>query len=188
MIADAEAADHATVTADVCMSALYAKLRNIHRTFGTYSNRYTNSARYTKNIELPVPFAEAISNIGVFNIEMTVNIKTIVPTYPEGTENEGCSCEEFPIARYCGILPHMKNAGIPLKSIDIHDTTGTAWWTFKVKHDGNRYAFAGIFPPVLYSNLSCHIAQMFIVTDCHGTFSPIVTHQAEDSPYQTRLV
>nr|XP_016456128.1 PREDICTED: uncharacterized protein LOC107780122 [Nicotiana tabacum] len=135
MIADAEAADHATVTADVCMSALYAKLRNIHRTFGTYSNRYTNSARYTKNIELPVPFAEAISNIGVFNIEMTVNIKTIVPTYPEGTENEGCSCEEFPIARYCGILPHMKNAGIPLKSIDIHDTTGTAWWTFKVKHD-----------------------------------------------------
>ncbi|KAH0637154.1 hypothetical protein KY289_037069 [Solanum tuberosum] len=56
----------------------------------------------------------------------------------------------------------MKNAGIPFESINIHDTTGNAWWTFK-------------------------IAQMFIITDGHGTFSPIVTLRAEDVSYQTRL-
>ncbi|WMV47758.1 hypothetical protein MTR67_041143 [Solanum verrucosum] len=82
----------------------------------------------------------------------------------------------------------MKNAGIPFESIDIHDTMGNAWWTFKVSHVNNRYAFAGIFPPVMYSTLSCQIAQMFIVTDGHGTFSPIVTLRAEDVSYQTRLI
>ncbi|KAK4357112.1 hypothetical protein RND71_022722 [Anisodus tanguticus] len=162
--ADGEAPDHAIVMADV------------------YS-----PARYTKNIEFPAPFSTAISNIGVFNTELTVNIETIVPTYPEGTENEGCSSQDIPIERYRDILPHMKNAGIPLKSIDIHDTTGTTWWTFKVEHVNNRYQFAGIFPPVMYT-LSCQIAQMFIVTDGHGTFSPIVTLRADDLPYQTRLV
>ncbi|KAM3249006.1 hypothetical protein T459_08017 [Capsicum annuum] len=72
---EAEPADHAIVMADMCMAAFYAKQRNIHRAFRTYSNRYTNPARCTEDTELPVPFAKAISNIGVFNTELTVNIQ-----------------------------------------------------------------------------------------------------------------
>jgi hypothetical protein len=160
--ATANAAADAALIADGCMTALYARLRTIARTFNVNPTRFTTPATFPKEVELPLPFALAIENIGVFDTEDVTPPVRIVPTYPENTTNEGRAAQTWNTSNYLSIVAIMKEQNIPFKKINIHNKTGTPWWTFVPLYNHCEYDLRCIFPPIMYTALSATIAQMFL--------------------------
>lgn len=184
----AETTKIASLTADVCMSALYHKLRTLHKSFGVYPARYTTSPTYTKDIELPLPFAIAIQEIGAFETHSLEDHLLIVPTYPENTKNEGRKADEFQAYKYQNYLPRIKEHGIPCKSINPHLKNGTAWWTYKATTVHKKNNLECILPPSHYSDLSAQLRAVFLHRkDVIGSVDQIVKLPEDCAVFATRL-
>jgi hypothetical protein len=149
------------IVVDACCAALYAKLRNIHRQFQTHATRYTTPPSFNKEVELPLPFADAIQNFGVFSPIGTTSSIICVPTYQEGTMNEGRLNQVWESYRYEFYLERIKEAGIPTKTVDIHSKPGNSWWLFKYVWFHDHYDLRCMYPPINYSDHVATVAMMF---------------------------
>lgn len=178
-----------TMCADACMAAIYGKLRNIHRQIGTYGNRFNTPPTISRDIELPLPFADAIHNIGMFETEGSQNFLLIIPVYPEGTRYEGRSQEDSTLISYKSYTPMLKQAGIPLKPVDTRMKAGTAWWTTRYERSQHFYDLSTIFHPSLYSSHSAVLSSMFLHQTAADNLDPIqiVDHPADAGDYGTRM-
>ncbi|QED42878.1 ORF1 [Lomandra cryptic virus 1] len=174
---------------NACMSALYSKLRNIHKAYGVYAGRFTAPPSYNRDIELPLPFADAIQNFGVFETKCMTHNYLIVPVYPEGTRYEGRSTEDWHAYKYESYIPILKKLGIPVRSVDTRVKLGSAWWTYRVSLSNMTYDFNCIFPPIHYSDNSTVTASMFLLIDQdnHGEPMPLIDFQNDDGDYGVRL-
>nr|QPL17799.1 coat protein [Pistacia cryptic virus] len=182
-----EVAIQTPVIVNACVSALYAKLRNIHKSFGTYAARFNAPATYSKDIELPLPLADAIQNFGVFNPNGTLNHYVCVPVYPEGVQNEGRSTQLWQSYQYEAYIPVLKSLGIPVKSVDTRIKSGSAWWTYRPQLVDGHYDFRCIFPPSNYSEHSAVLASIFLVINDDDEPIPLIAYQADDVNYPVRL-
>lgn len=171
---------------NACMAALYAKLRNIHRSYQQYSGRFPNPPTYTKDVELPLPLANAIETFGLFVPASCLTHNTVIPVYPENIQNEGRSTQNWSCHQYEAYVPYLKELGIPVKSIDTRVKTGTPWWTYKVERQDDCFDFRCIFPPVNYSDHSVLIATMFARTNDAGESLPIIQALNDDRNYAYR--
>ncbi|DAZ87290.1 TPA_asm: coat protein [Arceuthobium sichuanense virus 5] len=176
------------LVADACMSALYAKLRTIHKQYGTYASRFTTPPSYSKEIELPLPFADAIQNVGVFETRcMSVNY-LMIPVLPEGTKHEGRSQEEWHVYQYEAYIPLLKECGVTVKSVDTRVKAGSAWWTLRPRYVLETYDLECILPFLHYSDHSVTTASMFLVksTDVNSA-SPIIAFKDDDLNHGVRF-
>ena len=177
---DAEIAAFVPLAVDVCMTALYAKLRNIHRSHNVHPTRYTTAPSYAKDVELPLPFALAIQELGVFETNsLTANVLCI-PTFPEGTQHEGRAAAANHITRYLSYLPTLRELGLPLKTIDVHLKKGSPWWTYKLSVQDNTVDLVCTIPPSLYTDFSAQLRMLFIVPTAADAFdaAELVEHDA----------
>ncbi|GER36771.1 pheophorbide a oxygenase family protein [Striga asiatica] len=177
------------IIVNACMTAVYLKLHNIHKSFQTHSTRFATPPSYTEDLELPLPFADAISQLGVFTPSgLTKNI-FCVPVYPEGTENEGRSSEIWHNYDYENVMPCLRTLGIKLKSVDTKSEVGSAWWTFRHEHVYGHFDLRCIFSPVNYSDHACLLASMFIPHENpdNDASSLIVFHNDDVPNYPCRL-
>ncbi|KAG2390763.1 uncharacterized protein HKW66_Vig0252990 [Vigna angularis] len=158
--------------ADICMTALYAKLRSINLAYGQHATRYTTAPSYTKDIELPLPLALAIQEFGSFQSHSLESNLIMIPTYPEGTQHEGRSAAAYPFAEYLTYVPTLARLGIPLKSVDAGVKTGSAWWTFKLEVIFGSADLICTLPRSHYSDMSAQLRMLFIAGD--------ETHPPED--------
>ncbi|DAZ87293.1 TPA_asm: coat protein [Arceuthobium sichuanense virus 6] len=163
---DAEAKINALVplAVDVTMSALYARLRNLNRAFVKHATRYTSAPSYTKDVELPLPFALAIQEIGSFETQALSTNVVYLPTYPEGVNYDGRSNPQYKYAEYQSYVPFMKSIGIPCKTIDPNNKLGSAWWTLKVSNQHATTDLLCTLPQSHYSDHSVVLRQLFLVT------------------------
>jgi hypothetical protein len=175
------------ICVDACMTALYAKLRVIHKQYGKYSTRFNTPPTYSKEIELPLPFADAIQNLGVFETRCKKSNSVLVPVYPEGTKHEGRVEEEWNAAKYESCMPILRDCGIPLKNIDPRMKFGHAWWTYKIEKISSTYDFRCILPLLHYSQHSAITASMFLILDEQAEVAPVIKHLNDDVNYGTRL-
>lgn len=174
------------IVSDMCMSALYAKLRSIHRSFGRYTTRYTTAPCYTKDVELPLPFALAIQEFGTFETHSLKKNFIYAPTYPEGVINEGRERQDFSMAEYFSYLPTLKNHGIVCKSVDVRIKTGSPWWTYKVVNESNTSDLICTLPPTHYSDQSAVLRTVFLTPDDEHCCFDIIHHPADFIDYGTR--
>lgn len=133
------------------MSALYAKLRSIHKSYGKHGTRYTSSPSYSEEVEILPPFALAIQEFGAFETHSLENQSIYSPTFPEGNQNEGREKAEYPLTEYLSFLPTIKSLAIPCKSIDSKLTAGSAWWTYIVRNVHHTSDLVCTLPPLHYS-------------------------------------
>eukprot|EP00262_Sarcandra_glabra_P017759 TRINITY_DN6185_c0_g1_i1.p1 TRINITY_DN6185_c0_g1~~TRINITY_DN6185_c0_g1_i1.p1 ORF type:complete len:345 (+),score=18.40 TRINITY_DN6185_c0_g1_i1:170-1204(+) len=175
------------ICVDACMTALYAKLRTIHKQYGTYAHRFNAPATYAKDIELPLPFADAIQNFGVFETRCMKKNYVLVPVYPEGIKNEGRKNEEWHSNKYESCLPILRECGIPMKNVDTRIKFGHAWWTYKVEEAHGAYDFRCILPSLHYSDHSAILASMFFYLDRERRPVQIIRHLPDDADYGLRL-
>lgn len=159
---DAELEELIPVLVNACMAALYSKLRNIHKSFQTYATRFNAPPSYSKEIELPLPFADAIQNFGVFSPVGTTTNYLCVPVYPEGVQNEGRSTQNWQSYTYESLSTYMRDLGIPLKSVDTRLKTGSPWWTYRREYRNGHYDLRCIFSPANYSDHSALLASVFL--------------------------
>jgi len=185
--ADAEITATVPVITNACMAALYAKLKTIHTQFQTYSARFGSRPTYTKEIELPLPLADAISNFGVFTPDNCEKNVICIPVYPENVQNEGRSTQIWSSYDYESYIPYLRTFGIPIKSVDTRSKAGTAWWTFKVSISNECFDFRCIYPPSNYSDHACMTAAMFARCDADGTIHHIIKHARDVTEYAFRL-
>nr|UHA47119.1 hypothetical protein [Raphanus sativus cryptic virus 2] len=150
------------LTADACMAALFAKLRTLHRQIYTYKGRFTDQPTYTKDIELPLPFAVAIDGIGMFRTSAMSTRFNVVPVYPEGTKNEGRSADSINFLEYKSYLAYFAEIGIPTRTIDTRVTPGNAWWTYRTSYDGDVYDLKINYPPLHFNDHLANLAIMFL--------------------------
>lgn len=151
-LVDAEVNTMTPIIVNACFAALYAKLRTIHKHVHTYANRFQPPPTYTRDIELPLPLADAIQNLGVFTPSGIVQKYLCIPVYPENVLNEDRSTQIWEAYRYESDVPQLKSLGIPVKSVDTRLKIGSPWWTFKVELHHGHYDLRCIFSPSNYSD------------------------------------
>ncbi|VFQ64431.1 unnamed protein product [Cuscuta campestris] len=154
MVIEVEANYIATLVRDACVTALYARLRPIHRALPDYSQRFETPSLYIEEMELPLPFVEAIQNFGPFNPTSIPQNYLCVPVYPENTLNEGRTAAQWSSLEYEATIPGMKEIGIPFKSVDTGVKSGTAWWCMHYERHGNSHDIVCLYPPINYSDHS----------------------------------
>jgi len=185
--ATSDIAQMVPLTADACMSALYAKLRTIHKQYGKYSSRFTTPASYHKDIELPTPLADAISNIGVFESTCATKCYLFVPVFPEGTKYEGRSQEEWNSNKYESCMEIYRRLDIPLRNVDTRVKTGSAWWTLKIGAEYEQYFATMIVPPLHYSDNAVTTSLMFMSVDNEDKAENFVQFKTDDENYGKRF-
>jgi len=79
------------------MTALYAKLYNIHHDYGVHPSRYLTPPSFAKEIELPLPLALLIESFGAFETSCLTTNYLYIPTCPGNTQHEGYANAEYPI-------------------------------------------------------------------------------------------
>ncbi|KAL6996487.1 hypothetical protein U1Q18_006620 [Sarracenia purpurea var. burkii] len=183
----AEIDDIVPLVSDMCMSALYAKLHTLHKSYGRHPTRYTPPPCYSKDVELPLPFALAIQEFGAFETHSLKQNVVYAPTYPEGVINEGRENQIFSLAEYLSYLPTLRELGIPLKSVDPCLKNGSAWWTYKVENVHNTSDLVCTLPPSHYSDLSAIIRSCFLVPDAANCCKDIITFPQPPEDYGTRM-
>ncbi|KAL8204947.1 hypothetical protein R6Q57_010570 [Mikania cordata] len=172
---------------NACMAALYSKLHFIHTKFRAYVDRYEARPTYTKEMELPLPLADAIENFGVFTPTGTEIHYVCIPTYPENIANEGRSSEYGSSYQDGSYLLYLKQMEIPVRSVDTLSDLGSPWWSYKVKYIYGHYDLRCIFPPSNYSDHSAISAVMFARANDDGEALAIIQHLADDKQYPFRL-
>lgn len=172
------------LTADACMAALYAKLRSLHRQIYTHKGRFTDQPTYTKDVELPLPFAVAIDGIGMFRTSAMSTRFNVVPVYPENTKNEGRSSDSINFLEYKSYLAYFAEIGIPTRTIDTRVTPGNAWWTYRTSYDGDVYDLKINFPPLHFNDHLANLAIMFLGNSgADRNNAPIITTKTDDLDY-----
>ncbi|KAH0457705.1 hypothetical protein IEQ34_013020 [Dendrobium chrysotoxum] len=185
---DTEVNRIAPIIVDACITALYSKMRVIHRQYGRYMTRFVNPPTYARDLELPLPFADAIQNFGVYQPQNVLTNFIYIPVFPDGIQNEGRSTEEWNAFKYEAYVPILKSLGIPVKSVDTRIKEGTPWWLYKVNIVDSQFDLRCIFPPSNYSDHSALCASMFITFDEGGeNFTPIVKMKNDDPDYPVRF-
>ncbi|CAN8308434.1 unnamed protein product [Cochlearia groenlandica] len=172
------------ICSDVCVCTIYAKQRNLHRYIGTYKGRFRGESYYSKDIELPLPFAIAIENFGLFKtFSMTKHYYYVFPVFPEGNMSE----EYLNMFEYESYLPLFDEIGLPTKCMDPNKRNGTAWWTYKPMYNGDSYDLKMPYHISNYSDHSSIVATMFLSHDDDDNdtcvVKPIVTPPCDDSDY-----
>lgn len=176
------------LTVHACMCAVYAKLRQIHRTHGRLSTRYATPPHYNKEIELPLPLAIAIQELGMFQTESLTQNYIMAPTYPEATRYEGREVDDFNITNYQSCIPIFKDLGIPCKSVDPNIKKGSAWWTFLVSNTEGTCDLCCQIPPTCYTDLAVTVRALFLSKDTTTDNTPeLFTWNAETPNYGTLL-
>lgn len=160
----AEIAVIVPLTVSACMCAVYAKLRQIHRQHGRLATRYPTPPHYNKDIELPLPLALAIQELGMFQTESLEQNLLLAPTYPEATLYEGRAVDAFNITDYQTYVPTFKDLGIPCKSVDPNLKKGSAWWTYRLTNSEGTTDLLCAMPPTCYSDLAAAIRMLFLAT------------------------
>nr|QRG29180.1 putative CP [Alloteropsis cryptic virus 2] len=183
-----EIADVVPATVDVCMTALYAKLRNVNRFYSAKPTRYTEHPQFTKEIELPLPLALLVESFGAFETQSLVTNTIYVPTYAEDTQYAGRSSVTYPIVKYLSYTPTFKELQVPMKTIDPQIKTGTAWWTYKVKTVHAAHDLVATLPPTLYTDFSAQLRTLLLVPDPekNNEVQEIVTHPTSVVTYGYR--
>lgn len=172
---------------DACCTALYARLRPVHRSIQEYANRFTTASVYTKDLELPLPLADAIQNFGPFTPAGIPQNYYCVPVYPENTQHEGRTDAQWRSSNYEAIIPRLKDLGIPFKSIDSRIKSGTSWWTLYPRKVGTSRDLVCIFPPINYSEHSTSVACLFLFDSEDGENSlPIINFNQDEQFWPAR--
>lgn len=186
---DAELELFVPVAVDVCMTAIYAKLRNIHRSYNVHPTRYPTPPSYANEVELPLPFALAIQELGVFESRSVTNRSLYIPTYPEDTLYEGRANADYRISTYISFLRTLRKLKIPLKSINPQIKIGSPWWTYQVRNLHNTVYLVCTLPPSLYSDFSAQLRMLFVVPadeDAGAAAADIITFPQEPLFYGIR--
>lgn len=176
------------LTVRACMCAIYAKLRAIHRQHGRLSNRYPTPPHYNKDIELPLPLAVAIQELGMFQTTNLTQNLILAPTYPEATPYEGRDQDLFNITDYISYIPTYKDLGIPVKSVDTNIKKGSSWWTYRVHNAHGTTDLQCLMPPTNYSELAVTLRMLFLATEADAdTCVDIVDWAPDLVDYGTHL-
>ncbi|GAB4837191.1 hypothetical protein Ancab_002100 [Ancistrocladus abbreviatus] len=71
----------------------YLRIKLYEQKVLTYDRADAETPSYSKDVELPLLFADAIQTLGVFAPRNIANNYVCVPVYPENAQNEGCSTQ-----------------------------------------------------------------------------------------------
>nr|CAH2618861.1 putative coat protein 2 [Japanese plum-yew deltapartitivirus]CAI5383909.1 putative coat protein 2 [Japanese plum-yew deltapartitivirus] len=158
----ASAVEVSPIVCDAVMIAIYAKLRYIHKQHGEHSKRYSEPPSYTKDIELPLPFAIAVQDLGTFESRDVEERCLYIPGIPEGTTNECRKEQKWSSFTYQCYIPTLKELGIPFKSVNINLKNGSPWWTYKVLKNAEKLDLVCPLPPLHYSPHSASVRAIFL--------------------------
>nr|CAH2618751.1 putative coat protein 2 [Conifer deltapartitivirus]CAI5383951.1 putative coat protein 2 [Conifer deltapartitivirus] len=147
---------------DSTMNAVYARMRVIHKQEGEHAGRFTAPPTYTKDIELPLPLADAVQQLGPFEVKDIKKKYLIYPVYPAGTLNEGRKHQVYSARKYVSITSILKELKVPMKSVVTQARSGSAWWTYKVIQNNDLQDLVCTLPPCHYTMHSANLRGVFL--------------------------
>jgi hypothetical protein len=176
------------VTIDVWMTALYARLYNIHHDYGLHPSNYPTPPSFAKEIELPLPLALLIESFGTFETSCLTTNYLYIPTYPENTQHEGRANAEYPIIRYMLYASTFRELKVPMKAFEPHNKSGTPWWTYRVSTVCSTHDLICVLPP-LCTYLSAELRFLLLIPDPdhNNDVQEIVTHPQNVAHYGFRM-
>lgn len=137
-----------TMTHSVLL-VIYQKLRVIHRLIAIQRNRFIAKVNVTGDLEVPVPYAFSVQQLGHVKIADVSKEMLVVPTYPENTLNFGTNpAISWSHAKHNRVVQRLKEIGIACTAIDVKKVKGSTWWLFRQVQTGSSIRLTCPLPEV----------------------------------------
>jgi hypothetical protein len=147
-----------TTLVDVTGRALYARLRYIDQLVRLNAARFNERPSFNKEISLPRPIAQAITNIGIISPQNVLADVKYCPTINYDVQHTG-GIQQLPLFPAYMTLrdAYLKPSGLLFDNVSVRDTTGTYWWTLRSQTtqaapNNFRSQIIAALPPSNYSD------------------------------------
>lgn len=161
----------------------YMRLRRINSLEATELNKFCKRPKVPDTLEVPAPYALAISQLGIVEASSLVRSTTYAPTIPAGTTNfclpPGIT---WSTATYLQAMEYGKKIGLNFKSIDLSVPLGSSWWLYRPDLTDDLFSLQCTLPEDNYTEATAVLYSLFCTNSTGGhlneifDLSPITAH------------
>lgn len=152
----------ASVMADSIMIVIYQKLRNIHKILAHHSGRFSAKVNVSGDLEIPLPYAYCIQELGHVRIADLTKEMFVVPTYPKGTGFGLSAAIDWTHAKHNRVVRSMKDIDISFAAVDVRKVKGSTWWLFQQIQIGSSVRLVCPLPEVNFREGGAVLHSLFL--------------------------
>lgn len=158
------------------MLVIYQKLRHLHRLIAIQADRFVTKVNVTGDLEIPVPYAFCVQQLGHVKIADLTKEKWVVPTYPEGISHFGTTPGQgWSHARHSRVVTRMKEIGIACTAVDVKKMKGSTWWLYRQVQVGDSVRLTCPLPEVNFHEDGAILHSLFLGGEETVTVNRIAT-------------
>lgn len=156
------------------LMVMYQKVRHINCLVCINSGRFAAKVNVTGDIELPLPFAYCLSELGHVRIADLTKEMLVVPTYPTGIQNFGLLEDTtWSHAKHNRAVRSMKEIDIAFSAVDVKKARGSTWWLYRQVQTGSSVRLTCPLPEVNFHKGGAVLHTLFLQGDGDVTANEI---------------
>lgn len=152
----------ADIMANSIMLVFYQKLRNIHKVLAHHSSRFSAKVNVSGDLEIPLPYAYCIQELGHVRIADLTKEMFVVPTYPEGVGFGTTAMTDWSHAKHNRVVRSMKDIDISFAAVDVRKIKGSTWWLYQQIQIGGSVRLVCPLPEVNFREGGAVLHSLFL--------------------------
>eukprot|EP00262_Sarcandra_glabra_P003549 TRINITY_DN14287_c0_g3_i1.p1 TRINITY_DN14287_c0_g3~~TRINITY_DN14287_c0_g3_i1.p1 ORF type:complete len:344 (-),score=9.31 TRINITY_DN14287_c0_g3_i1:46-1077(-) len=164
----------ATQFANGIMIMTYIRLRRVNSLEATQLAKFCKRPKVPDTLEVPAPYALAISQLGIVEASSMERIKRFVPTLTNEDRNYCLPAGIiWSTARYLQAVEYGKKIGISFKAIDLSVPLGSSWWLYRQDNTDDLFSLQCTLPEDNYTEATAILHTLFCSNGQGGLLNEI---------------
>ncbi|KAK3041664.1 hypothetical protein RJ639_001474 [Escallonia herrerae] len=167
-----------------CTVVTYMKLRSLHLLDLSQMDKVLRKPKEAETLEIPAPFALAISHLGLFKVSSRTDDLKVGPTFSAAdAANFGLpQGSKWSAPLYAQAVEYAKSLGLQFTTVDLNGKIGSSWWLYKQNVEEDFFSLDCIIPEDNYTPETAVLHTLWCINEesgFHNEFvdlSPLGTH------------
>nr|CAH2618929.1 putative coat protein [Subalpine fir deltapartitivirus]CAI5384014.1 putative coat protein [Subalpine fir deltapartitivirus] len=170
----------ATIMTNSTILVIYQKLRIMHKLINVNSSRFAAKVNVTGDLEIPLPYAHCIQELGHVRISDLTKEMFVVPTFPDNVGFGTASFTDWSHAKHNRVVRSMKDIDISFATVDVRKIRGSTWWLYQQIQTGSSVRLVCPLPEVNFHEGGAVLHSLFL----KGESQVIANEIADLNPIQ----
>ena len=176
-----EVADIATTANDLAitlsngvMIMTYMRLRRINSLEATQLTKFCKRPKVPDNLEVPAPYALAISQLGKLEASSLEEIVTYKPTISSDTTNFCLpTTVMWNTAKYLQAVEYGKSINMTFDKVNLVSPLGSSWWLYRPNQTDGLFSLQCTLPEDNYTEATAVLHTLYCYNATSGPFNEI---------------
>nr|CAH2618946.1 putative coat protein [Japanese plum-yew deltapartitivirus]CAI5383960.1 putative coat protein [Japanese plum-yew deltapartitivirus] len=157
---------------------IFLKLQEIHFTDWTQYRKFAEGPRIVQEIEIPLPYALCIQQLGTVKINSMTTEMTVIPTYPTNVTDFFLTDTNWNAAEHAENVAYVKALGVPCSTVNLSTKIGSAWWLMRQETVDGTVRISCPLPESNFTEAGTVMNSMFLT----GRGDPVINKIADLTP------